>query len=240
MIQRAVVVCSISESWRIEMNWSRGFGRTMLTVMLGFSVVMAGCSSSWVDEAEQISGALIPAAANLVTLVAALQGHSVSAQDLATIQNAGTQAGADLQLVQSLVTAYQKADAAAQPGILSQIQSALNAAQGNLQGILPALHIKDTATQAKITAVIGIVLAEVQSLEAIVPLVNPGASTGMMAMAAEQVKKHPPLTASEFVSSYNATMTAKTGNGELDHATSGMRIHLHEKFERWASAGLLE
>jgi hypothetical protein len=48
------------------------------------------------------------------------------------------------------------------------------------------------------------------------------------------------MTASEFVSSYNATMTAKTGNAELDHATAGMRIHLHGKFARWASAGRLK
>ena len=45
--------------------------------------------------------------------------------------------------------------------------------QANLQGLLPALHIQDAATQAKITAVVGIVLSEVQSLAAIVPLVNP-------------------------------------------------------------------
>ena len=39
-------------------------------------------------------------------------------------------------------------------------------------------------------------------------------------MAAKQVKKQAPLTASEFVSSYNATMTAKTGNAELDQRDS--------------------
>jgi hypothetical protein len=75
---------------------------------------------------------------------------------------------------------------------------------------------------------------------AIVPLVDASASPGMMAMAAKQVKKEAPLTASEFVVSYNATMTAKTGNAELDHAADGLRIHVHNKFARWASAGLLK
>lgn len=255
MIQRAVVVCSISESWRIEMNWSRGAGRTMLTVMLGFSVVMAGCSNSWVDEAEQISAALIPAAANLVTLVAALQGHSVSAQDLTTIQNAGTQAGADLQLVQSLVNAYQKADAAAQPGILSQIQSALNAAQGNLQGILPALHIKDAATQAKITAVLGILISEVQSLAAVVPLVQGPAVARARIVAPESQDSHSasamgvettvgheltPLSARDFVKSYNSVMTAKSGNPSLDSSTRASQVHLHGAAVRWISGGVLQ
>ncbi|MGA7696489.1 MAG: hypothetical protein WCA76_15790 [Candidatus Sulfotelmatobacter sp.] len=215
-------------------------GQVLLAAVLCGAVLWTACSTAWMSEAEQIVAALIPATANLVTLVATLQGKNVSAADLQTIQSAGAQAGADLQLMQSLITQYQKADAAAQPGLLSQIQVAMGAVQSTLNGVLPALHIKDAATQAKITAVIGILLSEVQSVAAIVPLVNASASPGIMAMAAKQVRKQPPLTASAFVNSYNATITAKTGNTELDHATAGLRIHVHEKFARWASAGLLK
>ncbi len=152
------------------MKNSNRFGRVGLGLVLCVTITLAGCSTGWIAEAEQIVAALIPAAANIVALVAALQGKSVSAADLQTIQNAGTQAGADLQLIQSLIAAYQKADATAKPGILNQIQTAINAVQANCKGCLPALHIKDAATQAKITAVVGIVLSEVQSLAAIVPL----------------------------------------------------------------------
>ena len=214
--------------------------KVMLVLTLCATLMWTACSTAWMGEAEQIVAALIPGLANLVTLVATLQGKSVSAADLQTIQSAGAQAGADLQLMQSLITQYQKADALARPGLLSQIQVAMSAVQSTLNELLPALHIKDAATQAKITAVIGILLSEVQSVAAIVPLANVSASPGMMTMAAEQVKKQAPLTASEFVDSYNATMTAKTGNAELDRATAGMRIHLHGKFARWASVGLLK
>jgi hypothetical protein len=217
-----------------------GIGKAMVAVVLCATLMCTACSTAWIGEAEQIVAALIPGLANLVTLVATLQGKSVSAADLQTIQNAGAQAGADLQLMQSLIAQYQKADAAAQPGLLSQIQVAMSAVQSNLNGLLPALHIKDAATQAKITAVIGILLSEMESVAAIVPLVNGGASPEMMTMAAKQVQKKPPLTASEFVASYNATMTAKTGNTELDQAAAGMRIHAHGKFARWASAGILK
>jgi hypothetical protein len=216
-----------------------GLGK-MLTVVLCGTLMWTACSTAWIGEAEQIVGALIPGLANLVALVATLQGKSVSAEDMQTMQSAGAQAAADLQLLQSLIAQYQKADSAAKPGLISQIQVAINTVQSTLNGLLPALHIKDAATQAKITAVIGILLSEVQSVAAIVPLVNAGASPGMMTMAAKQVGKRPPLTASEFVSSYNSTMTAKTGDVELDHATAGMRIHLHGKFARWASAGVLK
>jgi hypothetical protein len=80
----------------------------------------------------------------------------------------------------------------------------------------------------------------VESVAAIVPLVNASASPRMMTMEARQVKKQAPLTASEFAASYNATMTAKTGSAELDEATAGLRIHAHGKLARWASAGLLK
>ena len=131
-------------------------GKALVAVVLCGTLMWTACSTAWIGEAEQIVAALIPAAANLVTLVATLQGKNVSAADLQTIQSAGAQAGADLQLMQSLITQYQKADASAQPGLLNQIQAAMSAVQTTLNGLLPALHIKDAATQAKITAVIGI------------------------------------------------------------------------------------
>lgn len=222
------------------MKNSNRLGRVGMAVVLCLTITLAACSTQWIGEAEQVVAALIPAATNIVALVAALQGKSVSAADLQTIQNAGAQAGAGLQLVQSLITAYQKADATAQPGIMNQIQTAIGAVQANLQGLLPALHVQDAATQAKITAMVGIVLSEVQSLAAIVPLVTAKASPMMTARVAAQTKKQAPLTANEFVKSYNATLTAKTGNPELDRATAGLQIHAHGKVERWATAGMLK
>jgi hypothetical protein len=229
------------------MNKVGNFTRAVLALVLCSTLIWTGCSTAWVGQAEEIVAALIPAAGNIVTLVAALQGKSVSAADMQTIQDAGTQAGADLQLIASLIAAYQKADAATKPGILNQIESAINAVQGNLQGLLPALHIKDAATQAKITAVIGIVLSEVQSLAAILPMVKAGAETPTFAaqnaarMGQPGQNSHPkiPLSAGEFVASFNATLTAKTGNAELDRATAWLEIHQHGKLARLVSGGVL-
>jgi hypothetical protein len=215
-------------------------GRVVMAVVLCCTMLLMGCTTAWVSQAEEIAAALIPAAANILALVAALQGNSVSGADLQTIENAGKQAGADLQLIQSLIVAYQTADGSAKPGILGQIQSGLDAVESSLQGLLPALHIKDVATQTKITAVVGLVLTEVQSLAAIVPMVNPASSPKMMARAVAQAKKQPPLSAGGFIASYNATLTAKTGNAELDRVTAKMRIHGHGKVERVATAGLLK
>lgn len=248
----------------------RKFGWEGLAILLCLTMIWSGCSTEWIAEAERIVSALIPAAANLVTLVAVLEGKSVSAADLTTIQNAGTQAGADLQLVQSLIAAYQKADAAAKPGILNQIQSAIGAVQGNMQGLLASVHIKDVATQAKVTAVVGIVAAEVESLAAVVPQVQgigireQGAGRSLdyaeafSAQSAEEKRSlhqegrvpsttlrgvehaRVPLSASEFVKSYNSTLIAKTGNAELDRVTAGLQIHLHGKLGRMVTVGVLK
>lgn len=200
----------------------------------------SSCSTGWISEAEQIVAALIPATTNLVTLAATLRDKDISADDLRTIENAGAETGADLQLLQSLITLYQRADASAQPGLLNQIQLVASAAQSRLKDVLPALHIKDAATQTKISAVVGILLAEVESLAAIVQLLKPDASPEMRAGVARQAKKKPPLTASEFVTSYNAVMKARTGDPALDAATARMRIHFHGRLERMAGAGLLK
>jgi len=79
-------------------------GKIALAVVLSVTMMLSGCSTNWIGEAEQIISALIPAVANLLALVASLEGKTVSAADLQLIQSAGTQAGADLQLIQSLVT----------------------------------------------------------------------------------------------------------------------------------------
>jgi hypothetical protein len=209
-------------------------------LVLCLTIALTACSMAWIGQAQAIVAALIPAAGNIIALLAVFQGKTISAQDQQMIERVSTQAGADLQLIRSLITEYEKANAAAKPGILNQIQTAVNSVEANLNGLLLAVHIKDTATQAKITAVVGLVLAEVQSLAALLPLVNANSSPQMMAMAARQAKKQPALTAGDFVASYNATITAKTGNAELDRATAGLQIHMHGKLARWSTAGLLK
>jgi hypothetical protein len=224
----------------------RSCGRAGLVLVLCGTLMFSGCSSNWITEAEQIVAVLLPAAANLMTLVTMLQGKTVSAGDLATIQNAGKEAEADLQLIQSLIAAYDKADAAAKPGILNQIQSAIGAVQGNLQGLLMGMHIKDAATQAKVQAVVGLILSEVQSLAAVLPVVQGDGPAAALRAADSRGRLSPhgsvrvPLSAGEFVKSYNSTLTARTGNAELDRATGGLQIHLHSRVERVASAGMLK
>ena len=53
-----------------------GMKKTLLVVLLCGTLMWSACSTAWIGEAEQIVAALIPAAANMVTLVAALRGRA--------------------------------------------------------------------------------------------------------------------------------------------------------------------
>ncbi len=213
----------------------RTVGRAGLSLVLCLVVLMTACSTDWVGQAEAIVSVMIPATSNTVALVVALQGRDVSAGDLQMIQSAGAQVGTDLQLIEALIAAYEKADETARPGILEKIQSGIASVQMNLQGLLQGLHIKDAATQTKVTAVIGILLAEVQSLEALIPLVkNQGLGIRGQGPASSSIH----LSANEFVSSYNSTLGAKTGSAAVDRVTGRLKIHLHSSAARVVSGGL--
>jgi hypothetical protein len=199
--------------------------RAVVAMVLCATITLTGCSTAWIGQAEQIVAALVPAAANLITLITALEGKGVSTQDLQLIQSSSTQAQSDLQLIGTLITQYQQAvDAATQATLLTKIQTAIATVQSNLSGLLAALHISDAATQAKVTAVIGLILSEVQSLAVIIPLVHPSSSMEQVSAALKTGKIKAPLTASQFRTSYNALMTAKTGNAPLDGAAAKCKL----------------
>ena len=213
--------------------------RLMVIVLCGV-VMLVACSTAWISEAEQIISVMIPGITNLLTLVGTLEGKNISAEDLQVMQSAGAQARSAMELIESLIAEYKKADAAAEPGLLNQIQGEVSVAQSNLSGLLPVLHVKDAATQAKVRAVVGLLLAEVQSVAAIVPAVAGSGSPAMMTIVGRRAQIKSLLTAKEFVDSYNATMTAKTGELELDRVTARLRVHLPGKFARWVNASLLK
>jgi len=220
------------------------WGRIALAMLLAVTIIGSGCSTNWVQQAQEIVAVLMPAITNLVILVATLQGKEISAEDVAVVQKAGSEVGGDLRLILSLIAAYESADQKAKPGILSQIQNAIQAAQENLQGVTQGLHIKDGATQARVAAIVGVLLAEVQSLAAILPVIEgqaQGQRSGARGQGAEarvqntgtggheaEVPFKRPLSASEFVKSYNAIMTTKTGRAELDQVSSGLQLHSKE------------
>jgi len=219
----------------------RGKGSRWIAVAAALCTTLtwSACSTAWITQAEQIVAALIPAVSNVLTLVLTLEGKSISVQDAQSIQSAAAEAGADLQLIESLITQYKQAESAAKPGILNQVSGAIQATQASLDQILTALHVEDAATQAKIAAVVGVVQSELQSLTAVLPATSENPAVAAK-IAARMGHPGAPLGPNAFVGLYNATMTAKTGNADVDRATASLQIHLHGRLARWVTAGWMK
>lgn len=141
-----------------------------IVTVLWMLLFLMGCTTSWVSEATSIINLLVPAITSVLSILTAFgipTGLTTTA--LASIQSWANQATAGLQTVANLIQQYNTAEASAQPGILTEIQTALSVITQNLATILPEIHVTDPATQAKIMAVVEAVQSEMQALINLVP-----------------------------------------------------------------------
>ena len=188
--------------------------KSILAGLLAVTMFATACATSWVSEAIAITNALLPIAVNVIQLVTAMQGSGTGSTDVALAQKWATMVSADLTLVQTLLNQYNTAAAADKPGFLHKLNDALQVVSADLGTLLPALHISNPQTQAKVAAMIGLVVAEVQSIEALV-----AAAQGKTAIVRGAPK---PLTAKSFKAAYKNVVKAPTGYAPLDQATTGL------------------
>lgn len=189
-----------------------------------FLTFLAGCATTWVSESINIIDMIVPAVGAILALVGALSGK-VTAGDITLLTSGAEQVTNDLNnVILPLINSYNAAAATAQPGILSQIQSGLQAVIANFSGVLSALHISDAATQAKVEAVANLVLSEIQSLMELIPALKAAAVRGdsdlggVLKELASQGKVLP-LRADQFKHHFNSVMRAKTGDPSVDSVT---------------------
>src|SRR5258708_37962066 len=102
-------------------------GKVGAALVLCLTIALTACSVAWIGQAQAIVAALIPAAGNIIALLAGFQGKTIWAQDQQMIERASTQAGADLQLIRSLITRYEKAKAVGKTRTHNHIQTPASA-----------------------------------------------------------------------------------------------------------------
>lgn len=190
--------------------------RSILASILAVAMFATACSTSWVTEAIAITNAILPVAVNIIQLVTALQGTATASSDAALAQKWATAVTADLTTLQTLLNQYNAAAASAKPGILSQIETAIGVTQSDLGTLLPALHISNAQTVAKITAIVGLVSAEMQSIAALVQ-----AAQGKTSMW-HRLSVAKPMTAKDFKSAYKTLVKSPSGYAPLDAATGAL------------------
>jgi len=191
--------------------------KSILASILAVVIFASACSTSWVTEAIAITNAILPVAVNVIQLVTALQGTAGISSDTALAQKWANTVTADLTTLQTLLNQYNAAAAGAKPGKLGRIETAIQVTQNDLGTLLPALHFSNPQTVAKITAIVGLVSAEIQSIEALVQ-----AAQGSKTSAWHRLSFQRPMTAREFKAAYEALLKSPSGYAPLDTATGAV------------------
>jgi hypothetical protein len=166
--------------------------KASLCTILSIALILAGCSVSWISTALADLPVITQVALNIASIVAAAQGKGQASPAVTgEVQGIANQVKSDLTLVQSLITSYQSATAAEQPGIVEQISAALTDMQTNLNAVLTAVHVNDAALQATIVAAVGVAVTTVASIASLLPAA-PGtvrANRAVKPPSASQLKK---------------------------------------------------
>jgi hypothetical protein len=140
-----------------------------LWAVLTLFMFAAGCDVNWVTSASDIVKLLIPAVAALLATLGTL---GIPPSVLADWNTWSAKASSALTTVGELIAAYNTADASAQPGILGQIDSALNALLTQFQALLSEVNVTNPKTQALWTELATDFAAELEALLALIPVIK--------------------------------------------------------------------
>ncbi|MGB6624712.1 MAG: hypothetical protein WBE43_07985, partial [Candidatus Acidiferrales bacterium] len=167
---------------------------------------------------EAVLNEVGPAASTIIQIIALVKGDPANVTPVTKID-------ADVAALEKLYTDFAAATAANKGSIAAEINGDFGTLNSDLSSVFAIAQVSDKNTQAKITALIGLIQSAVQIAEAAIPSPNPAAVAPAK------------LNASSLVDSFNKILVAKTGNAVIDRATPCMKLHLHGKFVRAISFG---
>lgn len=199
--------------------------KMVLAVLVSLAVCCTGCSTAWVSTVDSILTAAAPALIDILQIVAMANGQAVNASEVSKIDN-------DAAAIKGLASSFAGASAQAAPAMCSQLQTAITMYQADQQMVLSTAQVSDANTQLKIQLLSGLIGGTVDSVLAIIPSCQ---ASQVAALAAA-----PPANIKNFVMSYNAILTAKTGNPAVDMLTASLKLHQHSTVLRRVTFGRLQ
>jgi hypothetical protein len=168
-----------------------------------------------VDSINQIIPEALAVISAILGFVAQLTGKTIDPAVVAEIQAIANQATKDLQDIETLAKQY-NAEPGANQGLLQSIAAAGQAIVANMQPLINDAHVKDAATQKKLTAFATLVVAEVEAVISTLGLLNaPQGSTVTIKI---------PMSKDEFKVAFDAILSSPTGQPDVDVALS----HIHK------------
>jgi hypothetical protein len=145
---------------------------SLVILLLFLCLFSTACTTAWTSEAESIISLLVPAIEAALGILGAFGlAAGLSSTVMDDVRKWAAQATSDLQtVIKPLIDSYNTAVASAQPGILNEIEAALNVILDNYSKILPAIHVTNPKTQDEIEAVVQAIANEITALIALVPV----------------------------------------------------------------------
>jgi hypothetical protein len=185
-------------------------------VLLLASFGTAGCTSA---QFTTVLNEVGPAVGVILQIVSLAKGVPVNGSLSAKVT-------ADTAALNTLYTGLTTAVAADKGNVEKQINDAFVVLQADLNSIFTLAQVSNPNTQTKLTSLIGLVAGLVQIAEAAIPTTAPLAAA-----------KAPAVSEADFVSTWNKTLTAKTGDARVDAYTAAHQYHRHGKLVRVLSFG---
>ena len=183
-------------------------------------------TADFVKEFDQYTSQIVPAV-NSILAILSLFGVASQSQLPPKID-------ADVTAVQKLVADFAEAPASSQPGIRNQIASEETVLNADLQQVFQVAAVSDPNTQTKVSALITLVESAVSEGFALIP------QSSSVVNTAHAIPAGTKFQAKDFVDSFNAIITSKTGNKAVDAATPKLKLkkHAHKAHQGfWASLG---
>lgn len=129
--------------------------------------LLSGCTSAWLSAVSGLLPAISAVVNAVVAFVAALEGKTVSASFLATIQKWQQNIASEISNAQTIIASLQQS---ASTSLISQFQTVMQSVLTQFTSILSGVDITDSATVAKLTQFVGLGVAAVNAVLALLPL----------------------------------------------------------------------
>jgi hypothetical protein len=192
----------------------------ILAVTLVFVMAFTACSSAWLNDVSKYINLAAPAVLNIIEIIAIAKGTAPDAALIAKIN-------ADSAALSKLAEDFASASATSQPAIQPQLDAAFNTFQQDAATVFQLAQVSNPQKQVLISSLVQLVQNTIHQIGAMIPQGRAG-----------KLSASPPISASDFVTKYNATLEAKTGDKKFDSEVSKKKLHLHSKFVRAVSLGL--
>lgn len=192
-------------------------GTIFLAGILAVSTLgLGGCTSS---EFTTDLDLIAPAVINVLEIIALFKGTPIDT-------SIPTKISADVAAIEKLYNDFQAATAGQKPSVQTELNAAFAVLNTDIGTVLNLTQVSDLATQAKLVALVGLIETSIQIAEAFV--------TPTAAVSTTKYK----LTDKQLISSYNSTLTSRTGYKSIDDYTQSHQLHIHGSLIRHLTFGV--